>query len=458
MAKYSQEFKLEVVQYYLSGFGKVATSQKFSVDHMDVQKWITAFEQYGISGLSVKTTKSYYSQEFKRQVVQHLLNEGLSAKEASQRFHIREKGTILRWLNLYNKYGIDGLKAKPKGRAKHMPKFQLPRVNQSQEDSNKTKEQLLEELAYLRAENAYLKKRRALSETERTGTSRTATAVRFISALRQSYKLKYLLRASQMARSTYFYHEQRSKLADKYSDLKQQIKLIYHKHKGRYGYRRITLTLHNQGMMINHKCVQRMMQKMNLKSRIRIAKYRSYKGEVGRIANNVLQREFEANKPNQKWVTDVTEFNVRGEKLYLSPVMDLFNGEIISFQIQRRPVYGLVKEMLNDAIKKLTANDKPIIHSDQGWQYQMRHYQQQLKQHGLTQSMSRKGNCLDNAVMESFFGILKSECFYGEKFNSVDELEQIVKEYIHYYNHERIKVKLKGLSPVQYRTQSLKAT
>ncbi|WP_017395018.1 IS3 family transposase, partial [Acinetobacter haemolyticus] len=177
-----------------------------------------------------------------------------------------------------------------------------------------------------------------------------------------------------------------------------------------------------------------------------------------KIVDNVLQRQFKADQPNLKWATDVTEFNVRGEKLYLSPVIDLFNGEIIAFQTQRRPHYALVKNMLDTALGKLKPDDKPLLHSDQGWQYQMRHYQQQLKQHGLTQSMSRKGNCLDNAVMESFFGILKSECFYGEKFNSVDELEQTVKEYIHYYNHERIKVKLKGLSPVQYRTQSLKAT
>ena len=260
-----------------------------------------------------------------------------------------------------------------------------------------------------------------------------------------------------MARSTYFYHEKSSKLEDKYSDLKQQIKAIYHQHKGRYGYRRITLALKNMGLVINHKCVQKLMQSMKLKSRIRITKYRSYRGQVGRVADNVLQRQFESNQPNQNWVTDVTEFNVRGEKLYLSPIMDLFNGEIIAFQMERRPIFRLVKDMLKEAIDTLNINEKPIIHSDQGWQYQMRFYQQQLAERGLIQSMLRKGNCLDNASMESFFGVLKSECFYGEEFNSIDELEQTVKEYIHYYNHERIKVKLKGLSPVQYRTQSLKA-
>ena len=258
-----------------------------------------------------------------------------------------------------------------------------------------------------------------------------------------------------MSRSTYYYHVQAFEHEDKYIDLKQQIKTIYHQHKGRYGYRRMTYALRNLGMMINHKCVLRLMQLMGLKSRIRAVKYRSYQGQVGKIADNVLQRQFKANRPNQKWATDVTEFNVHGEKLYLSPIIDLFNGEIITFQTQRRPHYDLVKNMLGNALSKLKPDEKPILHSDQGWQYQMRHYQQQLKVHGLIQSMSRKGNCLDNAVMESFFGILKSECFYGEEFKSVDELEQTVKDYIHYYNHERIKVKLKGLTPVQYRNQSL---
>ena len=196
---------------------------------------------------------------------------------------------------------------------------------------------------------------------------------------------------------------------------------------------------------------------MQLKSRIRVVKYRSYKGQVGKIADNILQRQFEADKPNQKWVTDVTEFKVGSEKLYLSPIMDLFNGEIIAFQTQSRPLFGLVKDMLKEAVNKLKPSEKPIVHSDQGWQYQMAHYQRQLSEKGLIQSMSRKGNCLDNASMESFFGILKSECFYGKKFKTIDDLEQTVKEYIHYYNHERIKVKLKGLSPVEYRSQSLKA-
>ena len=154
-------------------------------------------------------------------------------------------------------------------------------------------------------------------------------------------------------------------------------------------------------------------------------------------------------------MTDVTEFNVRGEKLYLSPVLDLYNGEIVAYEMRQRPLFPLVGNMLKKALAKLTAHDAPLLHSDQGWQYQMLAYRQQLAQRGLTQSMSRKGNCLDNAAMESFFGTLKSELFYLERFESIEQLQASIHQYIHYYNHERIKTKLKGLSPVQYRVQAL---
>lgn len=244
-------------------------------------------------------------------------------------------------------------------------------------------------------------------------------------------------------------------MGDKHSSVKQQIEEIYHKHKGRYGYRRITLALKNQGVQINHKCVHRLMQEMGLKSVVRPAKYNSYKGNVGRIADNVLKREFEADKPNRKWVTDVTEFKVKDEKLYLSPIMDLFNGEIIAYQLKRRPTFDLVEDMLIEAIDTLNSDEKPVVHSDQGWQYQMKRYQKQLTNRGLTPSMSRRGNCLDNACIESFFGVLKSECFYRHEFASINELEATVREYISYYNNDRIKVKLDGLSPVQFRRKYL---
>ena len=196
------------------------------------------------------------------------------------------------------------------------------------------------------------------------------------------------------------------------------------------------------------------MKQLGLKSTVRMKKYCSYKGEVGKIAPNILNRDFHATTPNQKWVTDVTEFSLFGEKLYLSPILDLYNGEIISYQLEKRPVFKLVTGMLEKAFEKLGLDDCPILHSDQGWQYQMRRYQQLLKKRNITQSMSRKGNCLDNAVIENFFGHLKSELLYLQEFNSMEHFIQELEEYIYYYNNLRIKAKLKGLSPVQYKIQS----
>ena len=256
-----------------------------------------------------------------------------------------------------------------------------------------------------------------------------------------------------LARSTFYYQQKAAQAADKHQSLKQQIQSIFALHKGRYGYRRVTLAIRNLGQQVNHKTVQRQMSKLGLKSLVRPKKYRSYKGAVGQAADNVLQRQFEAKAANQKWVTDVTEFNVAGEKLYLSPVMDLYNGEIVAFETAKRPVFKLVSSMLQKALSKLRIDDKPMLHSDQGWQYRMPAYQRILRQKGMEQSMSRKGNCLDNAAMESFFAVLKTEFFYLNKFSSVEELQKGIKKYIHYYNHDRIKLKLKGLSPVQYRTQ-----
>ncbi|CAM5780528.1 IS3 family transposase [Brevibacillus borstelensis] len=190
---------------------------------------------------------------------------------------------------------------------------------------------------------------------------------------------------------------------------------------------------------------------------VRMKKYRSYKGEVGKVAPNILDRNFHADKPNQKWVTDITEFKLFGEKLYLSPMLDLFNGEIVAYTIDSKPRYSLVSTMLDQAFKRLTDEDELLIHSDQGWHYQMSKYQQALKEKNITQSMSRKGNCYDNAVMENFFGILKSEFLYMQEFENIEHFKQELAKYIDYYNNKRIKAKLKGLSPVQYRTQTLLA-
>ncbi|MEN9907164.1 MAG: hypothetical protein RLZZ540_305 [Bacteroidota bacterium] len=269
--------------------------------------------------------------------------------------------------------------------------------------------------------------------------------------LRHKFDLELLLNLTNMARSSFYYHRKQIRLPDKYQEIKSLIKAIYQKHKGRYGYRRITDELQNKGIIINHKTVLRLMKILGLKSVIRAKKYRSYKGLQGKIAPNILQRNFKAVAPNQKWATDITEFNVSGNKLYLSPIIDLFNQEIISYELTERPVFNQVVMMLKKAFKKIPNNTNLTLHSDQGWQYQMKQYQYLLKEKGITQSMSRKGNCLDNAIIENFFGILKSELFYLKKYKSIDQLKKEINEYIIYYNNDRIKSNLNKMSPIQYR-------
>ncbi|WP_307454106.1 IS3 family transposase [Chryseobacterium camelliae] len=254
-----------------------------------------------------------------------------------------------------------------------------------------------------------------------------------IEELRQKYDLSVLLDCTGMARSSFYYHQKMLQKNDKYAEIKTLIKQIYHRHKGRFGYRRITLVMKEKGIIINHKTVMKLMKVLGLKSIIRVRKYQSYRGEQGSIAPNVLERNFQADRPNSKWATDVTEFNVSGNKLYLSPIIDLYNGEIISYDLSERPVFAQVVNMLKKGLRKIRNTENLILHSDQGWQYQMKAYQILLKEKGIIQSMSRKGNCLDNAVIENFFGTLKSEMFYTKKFGTIDELKKEIKEYINYY-------------------------
>ena len=258
-----------------------------------------------------------------------------------------------------------------------------------------------------------------------------------------------------MARSVFYYHIKRLKAGDRYTDEKENIKSIFHEHKGRYGYRRITAEMRNRAFVINHKTVQRLMRALGIKRKIRKVRYRSYKGEVGKIAPNLINRNFTANAPNQKWATDVTQINIGSTKLYLSPILDMFNGEIVSYNISRSPNLEQIYDMLDKAFEKYDDLGGLIIHSDQGWQYQHYEYRKRLAEHHIVQSMSRKGNCLDNAMAENFFGIMKSELLYAEKFESPEAFIKALHEYIDYYNNKRIKSRLKGKSPVQYRTLSI---
>ncbi|UMI08771.1 IS3 family transposase [Klebsiella pneumoniae] len=430
--KYSPETKLAVVNHYLSGKdGEQSTADLFGIERTSVRRWVRAWQFHGAEGLTAKN--NHYSDEFKLVVVRAVISDRLTMREAAARFNLSAEILVRRWLDVYNDAGAEGLLNIQCGRPGKMTKPKNIPPLTDKELEKLSPEELRAELRYLRAENAYPKKVESLG-SERKKWQKAL----IISELRHEHALRDLLRAAGMSRSTWYYNMNALKQGDRYAGLKENIRKIYHYHKGRYGYRRITLALRKQGLRINHK-------------------YRAWKGRTGEAAPNILSRNFGASKANEKWVTDVTEFPVQGKKLYLSSVLDLFNREVIAYSLSERPVMEMVNTMLDGAFPKLRPGDAPLLHSDQGWHYRMRSYQERLKAHGMTQSMSRKGNCLDNAVMENFFGTLKSECFYLREFRSVSALRKAVEDYIHYYNNERISLKLKGLSPVEYRTQALRA-
>ena len=258
-----------------------------------------------------------------------------------------------------------------------------------------------------------------------------------------------------MARATYYYHLKQTEKPDQYEEMKRRIRTIYEENKGRIGHRRITIVLLAEHFKINRKTVLKLMRQLGLFCKVRMSQYHSYQGEIGKIAPNLLGRNFEAARPNQKWVTDVTVFLLFSRKLYLSPIIDLHSRDIVSYAISEHPRLPLVMNMLEEALRALPDGTNLILHSDQGWQYQHKHYQCMLAEKGIRQSMSRRGNCLDNAVMESFFAVLKSELLYLQEFDSMEHFKEELIAYLDYYNNQRIKVKLKGLPPALHRQRAL---
>ncbi|MFW3166019.1 IS3 family transposase [Pseudomonas syringae pv. syringae] len=457
MGKYTEQAKLAAVKEYCAGkAGLRDVARRHDVDFSCLRQWVAAYQIHGPAALKEKR-RQRYSDEFKLAVLKRMHDERLSLRQTAALFDIRQFGIINLWQRLFDEGALNASSKPPKkvGRPRKMTTL-LPPVNSAPiNDESRSRDELLAEVKQLRMEVDYPKKARCLGSEEATNSA--AEKAQIVMELRPLHSLDGLLKFAGLARSTFYYQQKVLLADDKYAVLKDLIQATFYEHKGRYGYRRITAALRRAGHLVNHKTVQKLMGQLGLKSLIRVKKYRSYKGEAGKAAPNLLKRDFKAQYLNQKWATDVTEFKVGGQKLYLSPIMDLYSGEIISYAIARRPLYSMIDEMLEGAFKRLGPHEKPILHSDQGWQYRMPIYQRLLNENSIAASMSRKGNCYDNAAIESFFSTLKSEFFYLNKFNDLDELQAGIEEYIEYYNHSRIKLKLNGLSPVEYRMQAAKA-
>ena len=399
----------------------------------------------------------YYSPEFKEKAIKRVLSERESIWAVSIELGLPNHGTLYAWIKSYKENGYTVVERK---RGRHGKK--------ETEDSGRirSRTESLEggELeAYHR--NRIHKKIECLSYGKRKVRREEIAVV--ISELRQELKcsLRFILEVlrehpelPQISKSDYYYVMSKKDKDLKNDEIMNRIIDIYYHHKGRYGYRRVHLQLLREGIIINRKKVQRLMRRMGLMGiRRNKRKYSSYQGTIGKIADNIIERDFFADRPNQKWYTDVTEFNLRGEKVYLSPILDGYAGDIVSYNISRSPDFYQIIDMMNKAFKNNPDIHDLVFHSDQGWQYQHYGYQKILSEHDITQSMSRKGNSLDNGLMENFFGLLKTEMFYDQEDNyrNTDELIKAIDEYLNYYNNDRLKVRLKGLTPIEHRNQAL---
>ena len=274
----------------------------------------------------------------------------------------------------------------------------------------------------------------------------------------EGYKLNYLLDAIGLSRSTYYYELSKTdKVSERNADLSSEIIVIFNENKKRYGVRRVHKELLNRGFRVNHKRVQRIMNQLTLFGKCPKEEYHSYKGDVGKVADNIINRDFNTEKPLQKWTTDVSQFNLPWGKCYISPILDMNSNEIISYNLSLHPDMAQIKDMLKKAFERFPSVKGLIMHSDQGWQYQHVFYRNELQKHGIIQSMSRKGNCYDNCIMETFFGRLKNEMFYGfeKDYPSFESFSNAIAEYIDYYNNKRIQAKTKWMPPSKFREASM---
>ena len=275
-----------------------------------------------------------------------------------------------------------------------------------------------------------------------------------INALRPKYSLKTLLSQLSLSKSSYFYQQHVFERDDKYASIRPRLKIIFKQNYASYGYRRMKLELADESIQLSEKVIRRLMKEENLQViNRRYQKYSSYAGEISPAVPNLLRRDFNANKPNQKWVTDITEFTIQADKIYLSPIIDCFDGQIVSWTIGRHPNAELVNAMLRAALETLTESEKPIVHSDRGAHYRWPVWIQLMKEHQLPRSMSKKGYTPDNAQAESFFGHLKTEFFYSQNWigKTDQDFRKSLDSYIHWYNTKRRKISLEGKSLSEYR-------
>lgn len=472
MAKITNEQKIEIYNKRKMGYTLNMLSTEYNINVHGIEYLVRLIDKNGFDVLR-KDRNRYYSPKFKEKVLRRVFIDGESITAVAIDIGLSSRGILANWIKSYVENGYNIVEKKRGQHDKQKEKNDTVR-NAEKDQGTGTSE------PSLTCRERILKKIGCLSYG--TKEERTKEIVKAITELRQELNLSlaFILDTinsnedlPHIAKSVYYYTLSKIDKDDKNDEIMVEIINIFYTHKERYGYRRIHLELLNKGYKVSHGKVKRLMSRMGLYAFNPTPKqrYNSYKGDMNGVCKNLLlerkknkytgkineKRNFEATSVNQKWTTDVSEFKIAAGKLYLSPIMDIYNREIVGFDISDTPNLFQIYRMLDMAFEKFDNLEGLIFHSDQGWQYQHFSYHKILEEKGIFQSMSRKGNCLDNSPMENFFGKMKNEMFYGfeNTFESLDNLKQAMIDYIHYHNNFRITVKGKGLTPLQIRNQAL---
>lgn len=464
-SKYSIEKQKEAVKYYLEhgkcvsrtvrklGFPSRPTLMKWIEKLAPGEKKVTA-----AGGVMIK-----YNQDEKIEAVLDFHLNGNTANEVAST-HGVSRISLYNWNDqlLSNKGKIMFKKSKHK---KKLTQNSSKTENYEMDNQTLLKERnALEQENYrLRIENDILSKAAEIIKKEEGINLKLLTnndKAMVINALRNKHPLSDLLKRINMAKSSYFYQVSCINSTDKYHNLREIIRNIFNTAYKAYGYRRIHVSLKNNGIIVSEKVVRKIMREEGLKViYVKKKKYSSYLGEISPAVDNILERDFKASKPNEKWLTDLTEFAIPAGKVYLSPIIDCFDGLPVSWSISTSPNAELVNGMLDNAIRSLNNDEKPILHSDRGAHYRWPGWIERMEDAQLTRSMSKKGCSPDNSACEGFFGTVKNEMFYS--FNwanySIKEFIAYLNKYLDWYSQDRIKISLGGMSPINYR-KNLKLT
>ena len=459
---YSSDFKMEILDaFFESGSSLRKFADEYGMSKNTLYLWAREDPRYVV--VHEKAPWRKYPPEYKYKAVQMVIVDGLSSHKVAEIMGCKHGPLVSNWVRAYRQKGMIGLEPpeQPIGKKKpDTPKAKKSRTSSLEEYARELEaenERLTKENNRLKFEadvahaiaEVKSKKDGGLDTSLLSNTEKTEV----IDSLRPKYLLRNLLAYLALAPSSYEYCQQIKDRPDKYATERVLVTEEFLVNNGIYGYRRVTASINKNNVdhQLSERIVRNIMQEEDLKGKQARKRYNSYKGEAGKTANNVLNRKFKAEKPLEKITTDVTEFKVLRQKVYLAPLLDLCTGEVLSYSAGQHPTVEFVIGMFSPEVRELLPGNDCLAHSDQGFQYQHVAYQALLEELGCTQSMSRKGNCFDNAPAESFFGHLKVEFFHGEKFDSIEQFYKKLDDYIWWYNNKRIKMGLGGLSPVEYR-------